>query len=130
ISAVTWASVLTPDELAGERLFVLGDRLADLLERTPDQAGDVHLVDPDLLRDLRLRQPLEEAELEDLPLTLVQYLEAGREHRAVLRDLVLMLLGAERLERIEVVVVAAPTADRQREGRVRAARLERLEHQL
>src|SRR5712675_2347372 len=61
---------------------------------------------------------------------LVQRLEAGRQHRTVLGDLVLVLLGAERLERIEVVVVASPAADRQRERRVRAARLERLEHFL
>ena len=69
----------SPRELPGQRLFVLGDRLADLLERAPDQPGDVHLRDPDLLRDLRLGQALEETELEDVPLPLVQDLEAGRE---------------------------------------------------
>jgi len=64
----------------------------------------VHLRDPDLLRDLRLRQPVEEAELEDRPLALVQRLEPRREHGTVLRDLVLVLLGPERLERVEIVV--------------------------
>ena len=51
----------------------------------------MHLRDTDLLRDLRLRQPVEEAELEDLPFALVEDAEAGREHGAVLRDLVLVL---------------------------------------
>src|SRR5262249_27920522 len=114
--------------LEGQRLFVFGDRLANLLERASDETGDVHLRDPDLLRDLRLRQAVEEAELQNLPLTLVQGFEAGSKYGAIFRDLVLMFLGAERLERIEVVVVASPTADRQRERRVRAARFDRLEH--
>src|SRR5262249_1640760 len=51
---IAWAGVLSPDRLLpDQRLFVFGDRLADLFERAPDQAGDVHLRDPHLLRDLR-----------------------------------------------------------------------------
>ena len=71
----------------------------------------MHLRDPDLLRDLRLRQPVEEAEVEDPPLALVEHAEAGREHGAVLRDLVLVLLGAERLERVELAVLVAEPPD-------------------
>src|SRR5262245_30460995 len=90
----------------------------------------MHLRDPHLLGDLRLRQTLKEAELEDLALAFVQSLEARRKDRPILRDLVLVLFGAERFERVEVVVVASSAADRERERRVRAARLERLEHLL
>src|SRR5947209_5541927 len=111
-------------ELPRGRLLGLGDRLADLLQRAPDEAGDVHLRDADLLRDLRLREAVEEAELKDHPLARIQSAEAGREHRAILGHLVLVLLGAERLERIEAVVVVSARADRERERRVRAARLE------
>src|SRR5688500_16710594 len=69
-----------------------GDLLADLLERAPDQTRDVHLRDPHLLRDLRLRQALEEPQMEDLPLALVEHLKSRREHRAILGHLVLVLL--------------------------------------
>jgi catechol 2,3-dioxygenase-like lactoylglutathione lyase family enzyme len=41
-------------------LGFLRDLRADLLERSPDQPGDVHLGDADLVGDLRLRQPAEE----------------------------------------------------------------------
>src|SRR6187402_473055 len=46
------------------------DLLADLLERAPDQPRHVHLRDPHLLSDLRLRQPLEEPQVEDHSLPL------------------------------------------------------------
>src|SRR5919201_2521578 len=49
---------------AGARA-VVRDLLADLLERAPDQPRDVHLRDPDLLGDLRLREDLEEAKVQD-----------------------------------------------------------------
>src|SRR5579884_1032147 len=61
--------------------LVGGDLLADLLERPADQPRDVHLRDAHLLRDLRLRQPFEEAQVQDLPLAVVEHLEPGREHR-------------------------------------------------
>src|SRR4051812_5067485 len=92
-------------------LVLLGrDLVADLLERTADQARDVHLRDPDLLRDLRLREALEETEVEDRALALVEDSEPGREHRAILRDLVLVLLGPDRLERVELLAVLLPPA--------------------
>ena len=53
----------------------------------------------------------------------------GREHGPVLRDRVLVLLGAERLERVELAVLVG-SADRERERGVRAAGLERLQHEL
>ena len=67
----------------------------------------MHLRDPDLLRDLGLRQALEEAKLQDLPLALVERLEAGCEDRTILRDLVLVLLRADRFERIEIILAVA-----------------------
>src|ERR1044072_2184091 len=81
------------------------DLLADLLERAADQPRHVHLRDADLLGDLRLRQPLEEAQVENPPLALVEDTETGLEHGPILGDLVLVLLGAERLERVELTVV-------------------------
>src|SRR5581483_12146773 len=105
-----------------------GDLVADLLQRPPDQARDVHLGDADLLGDLGLRQALEEPQVEDLPLARVERAEARLEHRAVLRHLVLVLLGADRLERVDLVVVATRGPDRQRERAVRPSALEGLEH--
>src|SRR5262249_31118163 len=108
--------------------FISRNFLADLLQGSSDETRDVHLRDADLLRDLRLRQPFEEAQVEDRPLAVVEHAKAGLEQRAVLRDLVLVLDLAERLERIELLAVLLAAALRQREGRVRAAGLERLEH--
>src|SRR5919198_4497882 len=99
--------------------LVLGhDLFADLLERAADQARHVHLRNADLLRDLRLRQALEEAQVQDPALALVEDAETGRQHRAVLRDFVLVLLGADRLERVQLLPVLLPTAGRERERRV------------
>src|SRR5205823_5899486 len=106
--------------------FVLGDLLADLLERAADQPGHVHLRDPDLLRDLGLRQPLEEAEVENRPFTIVEDAEAGRQDRPVLGDLVLVLLRPERFERVEVAVLVLAGPRRERQGAVGPAALERL----
>src|SRR5207248_9534106 len=112
-------------------LVLLGrDLLADLLERPADQPRDVHLGDPDLLCDLGLREPAEEAQVEDLPLAVVEDAEARRQHRPVLRDLVLVLFGPDRLERIELAVLVLAASGRERERAVRAAALERLEDLL
>src|SRR5436189_1738712 len=110
---------------AGDLGLVLFCRnlLADLLERTADQAGHVHLRDPDLLRDLRLRQAFEEAEVQNLALAVVEDAEARREHGAVLRDFVLVLFGPDRLEWIELLsVFGAPTSRRERQRGVGATR--------
>src|SRR4051812_30216513 len=90
----------------------------------------MHLRDADLLRDLRLGQPLEEAQVKDHPLALVEHAEARLENRAILGDLVLVLLGSERLEGVEVAVVVLPRPRRERERAVGPAALERLEHFL
>ena len=89
---------VVPNQLAGRRLEIrngeddvvelerydpflcrlLGrDLVADLLERAADQARDMHLRDPDLLGDLGLCQPLEEAEVQDPALALVEDTEPG-----------------------------------------------------
>src|SRR3954453_1914714 len=122
------AVVRTPTILGVSRLLFGGDLLADLLQGPPDQPRDVHLRDADLLRDLRLRQSLEEAQVQDPALALVEDAEAGREHGAVLGDLVLVLLGPERLERVELAVLVVARAGGERERAVRAAALDRLEH--
>src|SRR6266545_2745788 len=109
-------------------LLLGGDLLADLLQRAPDQPRHVHLRDPHLLRDLRLGQALEEAEVENPPLALVEDAEPRRQHGPVLGDLVLVLLRPDRLERVELLAVLLSAAGRQRQRRVRAAGLERLEH--
>src|SRR6266516_1186930 len=84
---------------AGLGLFLLArDLLADLLQGASNEARHVHLRDADLLSDLRLRQPLEETQVQNHPLPLVEHAEPGSEHRPVLGDLVLWLLRAQRLE--------------------------------
>src|SRR5215204_3322471 len=83
------------------------DLLADLLERAPDQPGDVHLRDPDVLRDLGLREPVEEPQVENHPLAVVEHPQARLEDGPLLRDLVARLLGADHLQGIELVLVVA-----------------------
>src|SRR3954454_15429637 len=96
-------------------VFLGRDLVANLLERATNQPGDVHLRDAHLLGDLGLRQAFEEAQVQDLPLTLVQHTESRREDGAVLGDVVLMLLRADRLERIELLAVLRPAAGRKRQ---------------
>src|SRR6187431_2371551 len=48
------------------------------------QAGDLHLGDPDVLGDLLLREALDETEPEDPPVTRDQLPYGGREHHACL----------------------------------------------
>src|SRR5436190_6480024 len=115
----------------GRGLVLLGlDLLADPLERPPDQPRYVHLRDPDLLRDLRLRQSLEEAQVEDQPLALVQRPEPGREHRAILGHLVLRLFLPERLQRVELALLVLAAPGRKRNRAVRPPTLERLDYGL
>src|SRR5215210_7516396 len=67
----SWLGVADPDfvALAFGRFWLVAflgvDLLADLLQGTADQPRHVHLGDPDLLGDLRLRQPLEEAQVKN-----------------------------------------------------------------
>src|SRR3954468_6283078 len=68
--------------------------------------------------------------MQDPALALVEDAEAGREHRAVLRDVVLVLLGADRLERVELLTILLAATRRQRQRGVRPAGLEGLEHLL
>src|SRR5918992_3551357 len=102
----------------------------DLLERAPDQTRDVHLRDPHLLCDLRLRQALEKPEMENLPLAIVKRLESRRGHRAILRHLVLVLFRADRFERIELILLVVSAPGRERDGCVGATAFERLENSL
>src|SRR6266511_2387311 len=69
--------------------------------------------------------------MEDLALAVVEHTESRREHGPVLRDLVLVLLGPDRLERVQLLaVVLAAAARGERQRRVRPAGLERLQHFL
>src|SRR5690348_10708825 len=105
----SWVLAATVRVLAagGPRLsrFFVDDLFPDLLEGSPDQPRNVHLRDSDLLGDLRLRQSLEEAEGYELPLAFVEEAETRREVGTILRDLVLVLLRADRLQRIEILAV-------------------------
>src|SRR5262249_19280777 len=85
--------------------LVGADLVADLRRRTPGQARDAQLREPQLPRALRTRLPLEEPQVEDLALPRVEGTEAGGEHDAVFRHLVLVLDLAERLERIELLAL-------------------------
>src|SRR5207247_2544289 len=109
-------------------LFFGGDLLPNLLQGAANEPRDVHLRDADLLRNLRLREPFEEAQVQDLPLPVVEDAEPRRQHSAVLRDVVLVLFGADRLERVELFAVLLRAAGRQRQRGVCAPGLERLEH--
>ena len=121
-----------PQRAPSARLVLLGvDLLTDLLQRAPDQPRYVHLGDPDLLGDLRLRQSLEEAQVENHALPFIENAEPWREHRAVLRHVVLVLQRADRLERIELLPIVVPPPPVESESeRVSAAGLECLEHLL
>ena len=87
--------------------------LAHDAQRLADQARHVHLREPDALGDLRLRQPLLEAHAQDLALARGQPVERGLERGAVLRALELLVLAADRLERVELLL-AAPGRSRAR----------------
>src|SRR5215212_5429708 len=54
-------------------------------QRIPDQAGHVHLRDADALGDFGLREALEEAHVEDGPLTAGQPLNPRRQRDPLLR---------------------------------------------
>src|SRR3954468_15831756 len=68
--------------------------------------------------------------MQDPALALIEDAEPGREDCPVLGDVVLMLLRPDRLERVELFAVLLAAARRERQRRVRAPGLERLEHLL
>src|SRR5581483_5715300 len=86
--------------------------LAHAVDRLPDQPRHVHLRDPHLLGDLGLRHAEEEAHVQDLPLPLLELLEALAQQLALLGQLVALVLVAEVLERVGGVVVAVVRAGR------------------
>ena len=57
---------------------------AHQVERATQQPGNVHLRDPDVRGDLRLGEPLEEAQLDDPALPLVERVEPRLDEQAVL----------------------------------------------
>ena len=68
----------------------------------------MHLGDADASRDLRLGQPLEEAQLDDRPLSLVERREPRLEQRAVLHLVVAGIRPAEEILDGAFVVLAEP----------------------
>ncbi len=82
-----------------------------VLEDAREQAGDLHLRDPDGLRDLALGQPVEEPHLEDAPVTIAQPSYDGPEDDARLCRLHGGLVGAD-----QVAQGGVPVPDRPVEG--------------
>src|SRR3954451_12474632 len=77
----------------------------ETVERPSQQARDVHLRDPDLLRDLGLREVLLEAQPQDRALSLGQGAERPAQHLADLHELVAVLVRGDRVAPAPVVVV-------------------------
>jgi hypothetical protein len=88
----------------------------------------VHLGDPDLGRDLRLRQPLEEAELDDPAFPLVERFEPRPDERAVLEMRVRRFLVAEGVHQVAVALVVGRSRERAR--RVGVARFQGVDDVL
>src|SRR5689334_19402593 len=74
---------------------LLADAAADLLECLADQARHVHLRDADLLRDLGLREVLDEAQVQHQPVAFRKRTQLRPERGGVLRELVAGVLAAE-----------------------------------
>src|SRR3954470_3298259 len=87
------------------------------VERVADQARHVHLRDPHPVGDLGLREPLEEAQVEDRALARRQPLDPGGERDPLLRLLEVLVLLPQCLHRAAAVVVRVGPLG-QREGGV------------
>ena len=100
------------------------DGVAQRVDRAADEPRDVHLRDPDLVGDLALGQPLEEAQAQDLALARGQLVEAAAQHQALLGSLEALVGLADRLER------ADPVGQRlvERHHAIGLAGAERLDH--
>src|SRR5215204_3321683 len=95
-ASVTCQTLRLPECRLSDSAGVLGDR-AQALERSPDQPRDVHLRDADALRDLGLRQILDEAQVQHDPVARRQRRQRRRDRRAVLDQLEAAILDADRL---------------------------------
>ena len=96
-----------PSQPGCARLLLDEQALAQLRQGAGEQARDVHLADPELGGDLRLRHAAEEAQHQDLLLAGRQPLEQRLERLAVLDPLERLVHGAERVGDGRRVVVAA-----------------------
>src|SRR5829696_1315650 len=101
-----------------------------VLQRAPEEAGDVHLADADVVRDLGLRLALVEAELQDLLLLALETLDGPLEQDPVLQSFYERpVIGLEVHDRVPLGFVLAY-------GRVEAGRVvsppqgQRLRHAL
>src|SRR5450755_418497 len=109
------------------RVALLAADDADLGYRGAQQARDLHLRHPHSLRDLRLGQVARKPQVEDHPISLRQPVDALGDHRQVLGQLKLLVLGAEHLctRASELVVFVRAAVQRRRVARV--VGLERIE---
>src|SRR5215211_2375873 len=88
-----------------------------VLQRAPEEAGDVHLADADVVRDLGLRLALVEAELQDLLLLALEALDGLLEQDPVLQPFYRgHIVSLEVHDRVPVRLVLA-------HGRVEAGRV-------
>src|SRR5215204_6576120 len=101
-----------------------------VLQRAPEEAGDVHLADADVVRDLGLRLALVEAELQDLLLLILDALDGLLEQDPVLQPFYRgLIVGLEVHDRVPLRLILAY-------GRVEAGRVvspperQRLRHTL
>src|SRR3954447_3621913 len=100
--------------LAGGRAL-LGDLVADPLQGAPEDAGDVHLRVADPLGDLRLRQVLDEAQLQNEALALVEVGESSLQRQFVLDQFVAGVFVAHPLGRRRFFGVLAADRSVERE---------------
>src|SRR5215212_5314907 len=125
-AAGSWKTALIPRTFIPEALL----REALLVKQAADQARDVHLRDPDALRDLGLREVLDETQVQHGAIARRQRGERRRDRGAVLDELVAAVLDADRLGVRLAVALVAEAVGLERDGVVRAGRLHRLEHLL
>src|SRR5215210_7928858 len=79
-----------------------------VLQRAPEEAGDVHLADADVVRDLGLRLALVEAELQDLLLLALEALDGLLEQDPVLQPFYRgLIVGLEVHDRVPLRLVLA-----------------------
>src|SRR5690242_5340304 len=113
-----------------DRTWLVAHSRAKLGERGAYEPRHVHLRDPDLVRDLRLREVLHEAQIQDKPVPLGQRAQLRRQRGGVLGQLVAGVLAAQLGDRASFLVLVARPRRLERHAVVRGGRLQRLEHLL
>src|SRR5438270_697105 len=130
--AASLRAIRSPWSMQGRSLRrnAFGGALAQARQRAADQPRDLHLRDADALGDLRLRQVLDEAQVQDAPVTLVEHAAQRTQHGDLLRAVQALVLDAERVAERALAVVERARGGVQRHRRVGRSRLQRLERVL